>query len=280
MNHMHGEDNRSMDSTMFLMGGTYGVRAMPPPVLNVSHLTKRFGAFTAVEDVSFHVNPGEILGLLGPNGAGKTTTFHMLLGLITPTSGTVHMFGLDLAVEREAVLQQVNFSSTYLSMPQSLTVEENLWVVGRLYGLPNMRRRVDEIVTRLEMADFRHKVTRKLSSGQMTRLTLAKALLTKPKILFLDEPTASLDPDVAHKTRAILKEERRASGLSILYTSHNMQEMEDMCDRIIFLQRGKIVAEGTSDEILRRFGGRNLEDVFLALARDPTEFPTEAALTP
>ena len=280
MIHMHGEDNRSMDSTMFLMGGTYGVRAMPPPVLNVSHLTKRFGAFTAVEDVSFHVNPGEILGLLGPNGAGKTTTFHMLLGLITPTSGTVHMFGLDLAVEREAVLQQVNFSSTYLSMPQSLTVEENLWVVGRLYGLPNMRRRVDEIVTRLEMADFRHKVTRKLSSGQMTRLTLAKALLTKPKILFLDEPTASLDPDVAHKTRAILKEERRASGLSILYTSHNMQEMEDMCDRIIFLQRGKIVAEGTSDEILRRFGGRNLEDVFLALARDPTEFPTEAALIP
>ena len=280
MNHMHGEDNRSMDSTMFLMGGTYGVRAMPPPVLNVSHLTKRFGAFTAVEDVSFHVNPGEIVGLLGPNGAGKTTTFHMLLGLITPTSGTVHMFGLDLAVEREAVLQQVNFSSTYLSMPQSLTVEENLWVVGRLYGLPNMRRRVDEIVTRLDMADFRHKVTRKLSSGQMTRLTLAKALLTKPKILFLDEPTASLDPDVAHKTRAILKEERRASGLSILYTSHNMQEMEDMFDRIIFLQRGKIVAEGTPDEILRRFGGRNLEDVFLALARDPTEFPTEAALIP
>jgi ABC-2 type transport system ATP-binding protein len=280
MNHMHGEDNRSMDSTMFLMGGTYGVRAMPPPVLNVSHLTKRFGAFTAVEDVSFHVNPGGILGLLGPNGAGKTTTFHMLLGLITPTSGTVHMFGLDLAVEREAVLQQVNFSSTYLSMPQSLTVEENLWVVGRLYGLSNMRRRVDEIVTRLDMADFRHKVTRKLSSGQMTRLTLAKALLTKPKILFLDEPTASLDPDVAHKTRAILKEERRASGLSILYTSHNMQEMEDMCDRIIFLQRGKIVAEGTSDEILRRFGGRNLEDVFLTLARDPTEFATEAALIP
>jgi ABC-2 type transport system ATP-binding protein len=280
MNHMHGEDNRSMDSTMFVMGGTYGVRAMPPPVLNVSHLTKRFGAFTAVDDVSFHVNPGEIVGLLGPNGAGKTTTFHMLLGLITPTSGTVHMFGLDLAVEREAVLQQVNFSSTYLSMPQSLTVEENLWVVGRLYGLPNMRRRVDEIVNRLEMADFRHKVTRKLSSGQMTRLTLAKALLTKPKILFLDEPTASLDPDVAHKTRAILKEERRVSGLSILYTSHNMQEMEDMCDRIIFLQRGKIAAEGTSDDILRRFGGRNLEDVFLALARDPAEFPTEAALIP
>jgi ABC-2 type transport system ATP-binding protein len=241
---------------------------MPTPILQVSHLTKRFGHYTAVNDVSFHIDPGEILGLLGPNGAGKTTTFHMLLGLITPSAGTVRMFGLDLAANREAVLQQVNFSSTYLSMPQSLTVEENLWVVGRLYGLPHMRRRVDEIITRLEMTEFRHQVTRKLSSGQMTRLTLAKALLTKPKILFLDEPTASLDPDIAHKIRTVLKEERRASGLSILYTSHNMQEMEEMCDRIVFLQRGRIVAEGTSDEIVRRFGEGNLEDVFLTLARE------------
>jgi ABC-2 type transport system ATP-binding protein len=258
---------------------TYGVDALQTPILTVSRLSKRFGAFTAVDDVSFHVNPGEIVGLLGPNGAGKTTTFHMLLGLITPSAGCIHMFGLDLARHREAVLQQVNFSSTYLSMPQSLTVEENLWVVGRLYGLSNMRERVDNVVTRLDMGEFRKKITRKLSSGQMTRLTLAKALLTQPKILFLDEPTASLDPDVAHKTRALLKEERRASGLSILYTSHNMQEMEDMCDRIIFLQRGKIVTEGTSDEILRRFGERTLEDVFLTLARDSIESPPETALT-
>lgn len=241
---------------------------MTTPVLQVSQLTKRFGDFTAVNGVSFEIRPGEILGLLGPNGAGKTTTIQMLLGLVTPTGGAIHMFGLDLVAHREAILQQVNFSSTYISMPQSLTVEENLWVVARLYGLSDIPRRVDDIVKKLEMEEFRYKVTRKLSSGQMTRLTLAKAFLTEPKILFLDEPTASLDPDIAQKIRALLKEERRSSGLSILYTSHNMREMEEMSDRIIFLQRGKIVAEGTAQEIVARFGKEDLEEVFLKLARD------------
>jgi ABC-2 type transport system ATP-binding protein len=178
------------------------------------------------------------------------------------------MFGLDLATHREAILQQVNFSSTYIALPQSLTVEENLWVVARLYGLPDIPRRVDEIVKKLEMEPFRDKVTRKLSSGQLTRLTLAKAFLTEPKILFLDEPTASLDPDIAYRIRALLKEERRSSGLSMLYTSHNMREMEEMSDRIIFLQRGKIVAEGTTQEIVKRFGQEDLEEVFLKLARE------------
>jgi ABC-2 type transport system ATP-binding protein len=241
---------------------------MTTPVLRVSHLRKQFGDFTAVEDVSFSIQPGEILGLLGPNGAGKTTTIHMLLGLITPTAGTIEMFGMELAAHREQILQQVNFSSTYISMPMALTVEENLWVVGRLYGLSDIHRRVDDIVKKLEMEEFRHKVTRKLSSGQMTRLTLAKALLTEPKILFLDEPTASLDPDIAHKIRALLQEERRSVGLSILYTSHNMREMEEMSDRIIFLQRGKIVAEGTARAIIARFGQADLEEVFLKLARE------------
>ena len=241
---------------------------MTTPVLRVSHLRKQFGDFTAVEDVSFSIQPGEILGLLGPNGAGKTTTIHMLLGLITPTSGTIEMFGMELAAHREQILQQVNFSSTYISMPMALTVEENLWVVGRLYGLSDIHRRVDDIVKKLEMEEFRQKVTRKLSSGQMTRLTLAKALLTEPKILFLDEPTASLDPDIAHKIRALLKEERRSGGLSILYTSHNMREMEEMSDRIIFLQRGRIVAEGTARAIIARFGQADLEEVFLKLARE------------
>jgi ABC-2 type transport system ATP-binding protein len=241
---------------------------MAHPVLHVSQLTKRFGDFTAVNGVSFEVKPGEILGLLGPNGAGKTTTIQMLLGLVTPSGGSICMFGLDLATHRETILQQVNFSSTYISMPQSLTVEENLWVVARLYGLSNIARRVHDIVKKLEMEDFRDKITRKLSSGQMTRLTLAKAFLTEPKILFLDEPTASLDPDIAHKIRALLKEERRSSGLSILYTSHNMREMEEMSDRIIFLQHGRIVAEGTAQEIAARFGKADLEEVFLKLARD------------
>ncbi|NGZ01811.1 MAG: ABC transporter ATP-binding protein [Nitrospira sp. WS238] len=242
---------------------------MTNAVLKVSKLTKRFGSFTAVDDVSFEIRPGEILGLLGPNGAGKTTTIQMLLGVVTPTSGLIEAFGLDLSTHREAVLQQVNFSSTYIAMPQSLTVEENLWVVARLYGLTDIPRRVDHIVKKLEMDEFRRKVTRKLSSGQLTRLTLAKALLTEPRLLFLDEPTASLDPDIAYKIRALLKEERRSSGLSILYTSHNMREMEEMSDRIIFLQRGRLVAEGTAQAIIARFGKADLEQVFLNFAREP-----------
>lgn len=241
---------------------------MTSPVLEVRNLIKKFGDFTAVNGISFALKPGEILGVLGPNGAGKTTTMHMLLGLITPTAGTISMFGLDLETQREAILQRVNFSSTYMSMPQSLTVEENLWVVARLYGLSDVPGKIDDIVKKLEMGEFRHKVTRKLSSGQMTRLTLAKAFLTEPKILFLDEPTASLDPDIAHKIRALLKDEQQASGLSVLYTSHNMREMEEMSDRIIFLQKGNLVAEGTAAEIVSRFGQTDLEDVFLKLARE------------
>jgi ABC-2 type transport system ATP-binding protein len=241
---------------------------MTSPIVQVRHLTKRFGDFVAVNDISFDIQPGEILGLLGPNGAGKTTTIQMMLGLITPTGGTIRMFGLDLATHREAIMQQVNFSSTYISMPYSLTVEENLRVIARLYGMRNVEQRLDEVMKQLEMEEMRYKLTRKLSSGQMTRLTLAKAILTEPKVLFLDEPTASLDPDIAHKIRALLQDVRRSTGLSMLYTSHNMREMEEMSDRIIFLQRGKIVAEGTAAEITARFGDRDLEEVFLRLARE------------
>lgn len=241
---------------------------MGEPIVEVTNLTKRFGDFTAVAGVSFGIRQGEILGLLGPNGAGKTTTIQMLLGLITPTSGTIRMFGKDLDQHREEILQQINFSSTYISMPYALTVEENLQVVAKLYGMSNVSRRIDEVVKILEMEDIRRKITRKLSSGQLTRLTLAKAILTEPKVLFLDEPTASLDPDIANKTRNFLKEIRRSTGLSMLYTSHNMREMEEMSDRIIFLQRGKIVAEGTAREIIARFGQADLEEVFLKIARE------------
>jgi len=241
---------------------------MPDPIVEVRGLTKRFGDFTAVDGVSFEIHPGEILGLLGPNGAGKTTTIQMLLGLITPTAGSIRMFGLDLARHRETILSQINFSSTYISMPYSLTVEENLRVVAKLYGLTEITRHIDDVVKKLEMEEFRTKVTRKLSSGQMTRLTLAKAILTEPRVLFLDEPTGSLDPDIAHKTRSLLKEVRRSTGLSMLYTSHNMREMEEMSDRIIFLQRGKIIAQGTAKEITARFGQTDLEEVFLKIARE------------
>src|SRR5437016_10992074 len=217
---------------------------MSTPVWHVKHLVKQFGDFVAVSDISFDVRPGEILGLLGPNGAGKTTTIQMLLGVVTPTAGSIQMFGLDLAGNREVILQQVNFSSTYVSLPQALTVEENLWVIARLYGLSQIQERVDDIVKRLEMGEFRHKVTRKLSSGQSTRLGLAKAFLTEPKILFLDEPTASLDPDIAQKLRSIIKMERRSSGHSVLYQSHNMHKMTEIMDTILFLEWGRNVEEG------------------------------------
>jgi ABC-2 type transport system ATP-binding protein len=221
-----------------------------------------------VDQVSFDIQPGETVGLLGPNGAGKTTIFQMLLGVVTPTEGSIHMFGLDLIKHREEILRQVNFSSTYISMPYALTVEENLRVTGKLYSLPDINRRIDDVLKKLEMEDIRQRLTRKLSSGQMTRLTLAKAVMTEPKILFLDEPTASLDPDIAHKIRAFLKEYRDVSGLSMLYTSHNMREMEEMSDRIIFLQRGKIVAQGTATNVVKQYGEDNLEQVFLKIARD------------
>jgi ABC-2 type transport system ATP-binding protein len=241
---------------------------MATPVAEIQRLVKRFGDFTAVDGVSFQIYPGEILGLLGPNGAGKTTIIQMLLGMITPTAGRIQMFGLNLAEHRETILSRVNFSSSYISMPYALTAEENLWVVARLYGLTDIPRRIDDVVKRLEMGEFRTKVTRKLSSGQMTRLTLAKAILTEPQLLFLDEPTASLDPDIAHKTRSLLKEVRASGNVSILYTSHNMREMEEMSDRIIFLQRGKVIAHGTASEIIARFGQADLEEVFLKIARE------------
>jgi ABC-2 type transport system ATP-binding protein len=191
----------------------------------------------------------------------------MLLGLITPTRGAIRMLGLPFERHREVILSQVNFSSTYVSMPQALTVEENLWVMGRLYGLKDIASRIDRIIARLEMGEFRTKITRKLSSGQVTRLSLAKAFLTEPKVLFLDEPTGSLDPDIAAKTRALILEMRRSSGMSVLYTSHNMREMEEMSDRIIFLSGGRIIAEGTAKAIKDRFEETDLEDVFLKLAR-------------
>jgi len=245
---------------------------MAEAVVEVHNLSKRFGTFTAVDGISFEIQQGEILGLLGPNGAGKTTTIHMLLGMITPTSGTIRIFGLPFDDHREEILSQVNFSSTYVSLPQALTVEENLWVVAKLYGLDRVSSRIDQIIKRLEMEEFRTKITRRLSSGQMTRLTLAKAFLTEPKVLFLDEPTGSLDPDIAEKTRALIKEMRRSSGLSVLYTSHNMREMEEMSDRIIFLSRGKIIAEGSATAIKSRFGETELEEVFLKLARGGAPF--------
>lgn len=236
-------------------------------IVDVKGLTKVFNGFTAVDGISFSMYEGEILGLIGPNGAGKTTTLQMLLDLTTPTSGDVAIFGKPLRKNREEILGRVNFSSSYISLPHSLTIWENLMVFARLYGVRDPGARINILLDAFEIPDLRHKKTRKLSSGQLTRLCLCKALLNNPDILFLDEPTASLDPDIADKTRTLLRRIKRDEGISILYTSHNMKEMEEMCDRVIFMDRGRIIAEGVPESIIREFRGASLEEVFLKVAR-------------
>ena len=237
------------------------------PIIEVSSLTKIFSGNKAVDNISFEVYQGEILGLLGPNGAGKTTTLQMLLGLTTPTSGDIMIFGLDISHHKEKILQDVNFSSSYISMPYSLTIIENLTVFARLYGVKKHKEKIAGLLKDFEIKDIKDSVVRSLSTGQITRVCLVKALLNDPKILFLDEPTASLDPDIADKTRRLLKKIQKEKGLSILYTSHNMKEMEDMSDRIIFLDKGKIIAAGRPEEVLTKFKVENLEDVFIKIAR-------------
>ena len=238
------------------------------PIVQVRGLVKDYHGFRAVDDVSFEIRPGEIVGLLGPNGAGKTTIIHILLGLISPTAGDIRLMGLDLRTNREAILQRVNFTSAYVAMPYNLTVFENLLVFAHLYRIPSPRKKIDALLERMGMADLRNASTRTLSSGQATRLNLTKAFLNDPEVLLLDEPTASLDPDIADRTRTLLQQERSSRGLTMIYTSHNMSEVEQLCDRVIFLQKGKILAVDTPAGILKRFDRKTLEAVFLAIARD------------
>lgn len=236
-------------------------------IVEVRGLTKDFNGFMAVEDISFDCRRGEILGLIGPNGAGKTTTLQMLLGLTTPTSGVIRIFGLDMDSHRQEILSRVNFSSSYISLPFSLTVRENLMVFARLYGVASPKRRIEELLGIFEIGALKDTPVRRLSSGQITRVCLCKALLNSPEVLFLDEPTASLDPDIADKTRKLLKKIKDERSISILYTSHNMKEMEEMCDRVIFMDKGRVIETGAPEEIKRKHKGADLEDVFIMLAR-------------
>jgi ABC-2 type transport system ATP-binding protein len=238
------------------------------PVIEVRDLTKVFNGTRAVDAVSFRVSRGEIVGLLGPNGAGKTTTIQLILGLTTPTSGQVRVLGLDVARERRRVLARVNFSSAYVSMPANLTVRENLTVFSRLYGVADAKRRIAQLLELFGVTDLADRRTGALSSGQATRVNLCKALLNDPEVLFLDEPTASLDPDIADRVRTKLADLRRERGLSMIYTSHNMREVEILCDRVLFLSKGRIVAQGTPEEIGRTVASGTLEEVFLRIARD------------
>jgi len=237
------------------------------PIVQVQNLKKIFDGYVAVDNISFNLYPGEIVGLLGPNGAGKTTTLQMLLGTLTPTSGTIKIFDLDIVRDRETILSQINFFSAYTSMPLSLTLWENLRVFATLYGIKGYKEKIADVMHLFDIAHMKYRLAETLSSGQLTRLSLAKAFLNDPKILFLDEPTISLDPDIADKTRTILKKERDTRRLTILYTSHNMKEMEELCDRIIFLHKGKVIAEESPEEILKRFNKDHLEELFLDIAR-------------
>lgn len=224
---------------------------MDTTVLEVKNLTKKFGSFTAVDNISFSLKEGEILGFLGQNGAGKTTTIQMLLNVLTPTDGTISYFGKNLFTHREEILEQVNFSSTYTQLPGNLTVWENLFYISHLYDIKNRKERVKKIIETFHLEKLAGKITGKLSAGQLTRINLAKAFLNYPKILLLDEPTASLDPDVADYIRKFLLEERKSFNVSIILTSHNMSEVEEVCDRVIFINNGKIVADDTPDQLAK-----------------------------
>ncbi len=236
-------------------------------IVEVRGLTKYYNGFRAVDGISFDMCEGEILGLIGPNGAGKTTTIQMILGLTTPTDGTINVFGLDLFSNRQRILGDVNFSSSYISLPYALTVWENLSVFARLYGVKDHGKKIRSLLKTFEIEDIIYTPARRLSSGQLTRVCLCKALLNDPRILFLDEPTASLDPDIADKTRRLLRRIKEENGISILYTSHNMREMEEMCDRVIFINKGRIIASGVPGDIKDKFSGKSLEEVFLKIAR-------------
>ncbi len=240
---------------------------MSETVLEVRELTKRFEEFTAVDGLSFSIARGEIFGLLGVNGAGKTTAINMILGLLTPTSGSVEVFGESLAEHRIEILKRVNFCSTYTQLPGNLTVAQNLMVFAQLYGVENPKRRIDEVLELLEISKLKHRVAGHLSAGESTRLSLCKALLNTPDLLLLDEPTASLDPDIADKVRNVVRHVQKQHGMAILYTSHNMRDVEEVCDRIAFLDKGKVLAEGTPQKVLSDFDETSLEKVFIRVAR-------------
>jgi ABC-2 type transport system ATP-binding protein len=238
-----------------------------PAAIAARQLAKRFGATKAVDAISFEIAAGSVTGLLGGNGAGKTTTIGMIMGLIVPTSGAVSVLGVDMARDRYRVLGRMNFESPYVDMPHRLTVRQNLSVFGRLYGVDNLSRRIDELAASLALDAFLDRPAGSLSAGQKTRVALAKALINEPEVLLLDEPTASLDPDVADWVRSRLEDYRRRRGATVLLASHNMGEVERLCERVIMLKAGRIVDDGSPRDLIARYGRESLEEVFLDVAR-------------
>jgi ABC-2 type transport system ATP-binding protein len=221
-------------------------------VLSVKHLTKRFGAFTAVNNISFRVREGEIVGLLGPNGAGKTTTIAMILGIIEPSGGEIRIFGLPFEQHREDILKQMNYSSAYVKSPWRLTVWEHLYVFALMYEVDDPKKKIATLLRIFRLTNQKDSLGGDLSSGNMARLNLCKAFINQPRFVLLDEPTSSLDPDIADSVRQYIKESRRRYKTTILITSHNMAEIEELCDRVIFLNRGKIIAQNTPEGLSRK----------------------------
>jgi ABC-2 type transport system ATP-binding protein len=241
---------------------------MMDAVIQVQALTKRFDRAVAVDAVSFDVRRGSTTALLGGNGAGKTTTLSMLLGLLLPTAGSIRVLGEDMLRHRYRVLPRMNFSSPYVEVPRRLTVAQNLAVYGYLYGLRQVRRRIESLARDLDMTELLDRPTGQLSAGQRTRVALAKALINEPSLLLLDEPTASLDPDTGDWVRSYLERYRARTGATILLASHNMAEVERLCDMVLMLRRGRIVDRGAPAELIARYGRHTLEEVFLDIARE------------
>ena len=239
-----------------------------PPVIEVRDLTKTYGPVRAVDSISFTVPKGSTTALLGGNGAGKTTTLSMLLGLLIPTAGSVRVLGEDMVRHRYRVLPRLNFSSPYVELPHRLTVRENMVIYGHLYGIRGLARRVDQVLRDLDLESLAKRPAGKLSAGQKTRVAIAKAMLNEPELLLLDEPTASLDPDTADVVRSHLRDYQRRKGATILLASHNMTEVERMCDNVLMMRQGRIVDSGAPDDLIRRYGRETMEEVFLDIARN------------
>ena len=239
-------------------------------MIEIKNLNKNYNNILAVKNINFKINKGSIVGLLGPNGCGKTTTIGMMLGLIKPTSGTVFINGQNIENEnnRTTILEKVNFISPYVELPKKLTVEENLKVYGKLYGVNNLKDKISDLMKQLNLSEFNNRKTGELSSGQKNRVSLAKALINEPEILLLDEPTASLDPDVGDFIRTYLEDFASKKGTTILLASHNMNEVERLCNEVMMMMNGKIIDKGTCNSLINKHGRKNLEETFLKIVRE------------
>ena len=238
--------------------------------IEIKNLNKQYNNIEAVKNINFTINKGSIVGLLGPNGCGKTTTIGMMLGLIKPSSGTVFINGQNIESEknRTKILEKMNFISPYVELPKKLTVEENLKVYGKMYGVNSLKDKISDLIKQLNLSEFEKRKTGELSSGQKNRVSLAKALINDPEILLLDEPTASLDPDVGDYIRTYIENFASKKGTTILLASHNMNEVERLCNEVMMMKSGKIIDKGTCNSLIKKHGRKNLEETFLKIVRE------------